>query len=273
MYIDCFSVSRRRTTSIHECEYPHSHSERHQIIYSLTNIGSIVLGDYEFSFKPNYIYYAPNGVAHECKNKVGTDYHIYFFTTSDPAITKGLESLPYEIQPRNLAFTKYLIEQMQLQKCSKDALSDFYIFGYFSMFLITIMDITFNPSIPVNNITPSEMRYRPISNAILNESFDTLLVFINTYYMTDINIERMCEFSGYKKTQIYRLFKSNLGTTPHQYVNSLRIKLAKYLLKNISMHITDIASATGFQSHYAFSRVFKSIEGCTPSEYRKLILI
>jgi AraC-like DNA-binding protein len=36
--------------------------------------------------------------------------------------------------------------------------------------------------------------------------------------------------------------------------------------------ITDIAATCGYQDHSAFSRMFKSTVGMTPSEYREVLL-
>ena len=68
---------------------------------------------------------------------------------------------------------------------------------------------------------------------------------------------------------IARMFKTRLGMTPSDYINTVRIESACNLLLNSKMKIGDIAYKTGFYSPYYFSRVFKKIHGITPGGFRK----
>lgn len=63
-------------------------------------------------------------------------------------------------------------------------------------------------------------------------------------------------------------FLRYLGIPPHQYLQSLRIDRAKYLLISRPMSITEIAYATGYVSVYHFSRMFKKLTGLSPKQYR-----
>lgn len=55
----------------------------------------------------------------------------------------------------------------------------------------------------------------------------------------------------------------------NQYVNSFRVEFAKKLLtENQDWTVLVIAMESGFASLATFNRVFKSIEGCTPKQYR-----
>ena len=65
-----------------------------------------------------------------------------------------------------------------------------------------------------------------------------------------------------------RLFKSQMGMPPMQYVNSYRIEKAQALLKNTDRSITDIALAVGFDDASYFARIFKKHTGFTPREYK-----
>lgn len=79
----------------------------------------------------------------------------------------------------------------------------------------------------------------------------------------------MCSFSGYQEGQLFRMFRKRLGTTPHMYLNSLRIHRAKELLASKDIKITDIAYIVGFQSSEVFRATFRRLEGISPDEYRK----
>ena len=51
----------------------------------------------------------------------------------------------------------------------------------------------------------------------------------------------------------------------------IRLDAAAGMLADPDKSITDIAADCGYQDHSAFSRVFKSTVGVTPSEYRLML--
>lgn len=64
------------------------------------------------------------------------------------------------------------------------------------------------------------------------------------------------------------LFNKGFGTSIPDYVNRKRIEYATELLRK-GHNISDVSIECGFDSSSYFSTVFKSIMGCTPSDYRK----
>lgn len=70
------------------------------------------------------------------------------------------------------------------------------------------------------------------------------------------------------RMQLYRKVKSLLGYNINDYILTVRLQKAKYLLLHEPLPISDIAFKTGFSSPAYFSTVFKSKFSMTPSEYR-----
>lgn len=66
-----------------------------------------------------------------------------------------------------------------------------------------------------------------------------------------------------------KLFLSNLGSTPKQYILELRINKAKQLLVDSNYSVTKISEKCGFSSPYHFCRAFKSKTGISPTEYAR----
>lgn len=56
-----------------------------------------------------------------------------------------------------------------------------------------------------------------------------------------------------------------------QYVHDYRLKVAKKKLAATNETVAAIAKQVGFEDGAYFSRVFKKLEGMTPSEYRRFI--
>ena len=60
--------------------------------------------------------------------------------------------------------------------------------------------------------------------------------------------------------------------TPSRYVGELRLNMAKNLMQNNpELRVKNVAELVGFTDYFYFSRVFKSHEGVTPSQYIKSI--
>ena len=66
-----------------------------------------------------------------------------------------------------------------------------------------------------------------------------------------------------------RNFKEYTGSTPTQYLLSLRISNAQSLLESTSYQVAEIADIVGYSNPLYFSRLFKKQCGVTPTEFRK----
>ena len=89
-------------------------------------------------------------------------------------------------------------------------------------------------------------------------------------YSADFNVTALAKMLSISIVHLRRLFKVNFGTTPHEYIASLRLKKAKtILISQPDESLENIAFATGFANVYHFSNFFKSKTGISPSQYRK----
>ncbi|MCM1545409.1 MAG: AraC family transcriptional regulator [Clostridiales bacterium] len=74
---------------------------------------------------------------------------------------------------------------------------------------------------------------------------------------------------------VRKLFKKEIGDTPHGYLIKLRMRRAKSLMLSgvtnrfSDFSVTQIAEACGFSEPLYFSRVFKKYYGVAPSHYLK----
>ncbi len=68
--------------------------------------------------------------------------------------------------------------------------------------------------------------------------------------------------------QLFRLFKSELGLSPQQYIEQQRIARAKKLLTLNRLSVKEVAAQAGFVNQLYFSRRFQKATGLSPSQYR-----
>lgn len=108
------------------------------------------------------------------------------------------------------------------------------------------------------------------SEYTINPKISKILKYINCNYNKDITLASISKEFYISPFYLSKLFKQNTNFTLVQYLHSVRIKKAKELLQNTNYRVIDIAQRVGFNSHAHFTRIFKSITGISPIQYRKI---
>lgn len=98
--------------------------------------------------------------------------------------------------------------------------------------------------------------------------------FIFENYHQDIKLDEVAEQAYFTPPAFCRYFKKHTGKTFVRFLNELRVSEACKILINTKdeIQISEIAYKCGFNSVTNFNRVFKSVMGSTPSNYRKKYL-
>lgn len=100
--------------------------------------------------------------------------------------------------------------------------------------------------------------------------FRKVLDHIDAHLDADLSLDRLSAVAAFSKYHFQRQFSELFGIGVHKYVQLVRMKRAGYALAfRDQSRITDIALASGYESHEAFSRAFKKVVGQTPSEFRE----
>ena len=82
-------------------------------------------------------------------------------------------------------------------------------------------------------------------------------------------LEHVAEQFGWSSRQIRRIVRKELGVSPMELVLTRRLLLAKQLLTETDLPITEVAFASGFASLRRFNDAFSRRYGMPPSRFRK----
>ena len=93
--------------------------------------------------------------------------------------------------------------------------------------------------------------------------------YIETHLSQTISVDALCQLSGISRKHFVRLFSKDTGKTVKQYVAHSRCERAAELLKNSQLPVHEISTYVGYEDSNYFTKVFKSIMGVSPQEYRK----
>lgn len=100
------------------------------------------------------------------------------------------------------------------------------------------------------------------------ELLEKAIQYIHTNYVENITLEDVADEVGFSSYYFSKLFKKTFDITFSDYLTNYRITQAKELLRNPMMTVKGITYQVGFMDPNYFARVFKKIEGLTPTEYR-----
>jgi AraC-like DNA-binding protein len=98
---------------------------------------------------------------------------------------------------------------------------------------------------------------------------DKALELVSRSYSEDISVKDAADACGYGVSVFCNSFKRATGVGFHEYLNTHRIEVAKYMLSDSEATVQKIALSVGFADSKSFCRAFKRILGISPGEYRK----
>lgn len=95
------------------------------------------------------------------------------------------------------------------------------------------------------------------------------LYLAERYGDPSFSFQEMAEEYNMSLPALSKYFRDKTGMVINDYVTELKMNRAKYLLVNTDMAAADIALEVGYYNAASFSRRFRQIMDCSPSEYRK----
>lgn len=110
-----------------------------------------------------------------------------------------------------------------------------------------------------NDSEPSELSVR----------IEKMLTFMADHFMEDIQVKQIADYAHISVRECYRVFRSELDSSPTEYLHQYRLKKAADLLRASDLKVEEIARKCGYNQAGYFSTKFKNSYLCSPSDYRK----
>lgn len=147
-----------------------------------------------------------------------------------------------------------LLEELYAIAASNDYIRDMRINEKLSQLLTTLMESSWNREGRVQD--PRKMDIRRVKN------------YLDEHFREKITLESVAARFFVDKHYLARRFKAEYGTTVTQHIHHLRITQAKWMLRFTDKTVERIGLECGAGELTYFSRLFKKLEGVSPSEYR-----
>lgn len=103
------------------------------------------------------------------------------------------------------------------------------------------------------------------------ERFQAILRFIRMHLRSELSNGMLAQMLHMDSRHFIRYFKQMTGYTPAKYVTVKRMEVAKNLLEESELTISEIMEQVGLQDLSHFSKLFKKYYSLSPRAYRELI--
>lgn len=112
------------------------------------------------------------------------------------------------------------------------------------------------------------------SNRVLRKSqgVKNAIRYMEENYMESITLEDIAEYIGISPQHFSKTFKEEMGINYIDWLTNLRIENAKKMMIEEKCTVKEVCYMVGYNDPNYFSRIFKKIEGVTPTEYVSEIL-
>ena len=115
---------------------------------------------------------------------------------------------------------------------------------------------------------PAMFQEKGPSGHWMADKMKIMMIYIHEHYPEKISIPELAQAAFLSERECYRTFQYYLHLTPIEYIRSYRIQVARQMLVESQVPITEIAYACGFGNASYFGKVFREYLGMTPHQYR-----
>lgn len=224
------------------------HHDSWEIVYCTSGNGVFLFDNYNLEYSEGDTVVIPQGIVHSNGSERGfTNIHVNIANAAFPyksAIKISDDTGKHMLNAFNDAYYYYNTD-----------------IGKKTLILSALGNLLVNFIIAFYNTKPLTPIVEAIKDNIVN-NFPDCNYELDTYMKT----------LPFNYDYLRKLFKSELGVTPHGFLTAMRMQTAEKLLCTMDgeeYNVTKIAQMCGYDEVLYFSRVFKKQYGCSPYHYAK----
>ncbi|KAB1434519.1 AraC family transcriptional regulator [Candidatus Galacturonibacter soehngenii] len=254
-------------------DYPIHWQPAIEIIMPIENIYTVKIEENTIILNPGDILFISPGVLHQLFAPETGERYILLIEPPLFSNIKGLEALasmfyPYALYTddsrKNKERMNQLMDNIYTEYSGNSDLK--YASLYASILELLVIAGRNKTNLPIDIVNIKNTR----SHKYVSKFLD-ICNYIDEHCTENIGIKELAALSGFSESHFIRLFKQFTNYSYYDYLNRSRITHAKKLLTTMpNSSIVDISLQSGFGSLATFNRLFKSINKCTPTQYRNL---
>ncbi len=232
-------------------DYSRSPRPCHNFMFMLAGKGEVETKNQTITLEKGDFLFIPKDTTYISKWTKNTEFrsiHFNFAPTQDPLSSAKIPIQKIKLNDFSSALScANVIKEHQFSKTEKSFLT---LSAFYSICADAFRQVVYEEQTETTSVTPA-------------------LEYINTHYKDKISIEQLASLCYLSTSRFYYLFKKQTGYSPIVYKNRIAIlRACGTLLLDKNKSIEEISFDFGFESAVYFRRLFKSITGKTPTQYR-----
>lgn len=102
-----------------------------------------------------------------------------------------------------------------------------------------------------------------------SQEVENAIEYIEENFKSEISLDDVAKYINLTPSYVSKLFKKKLGVNFKRYLTEIKMTEAKRMLKEENVNINEISFSIGYNEPNYFCKVFKKVEGLTPTQYRQ----
>ncbi|MDF1695769.1 MAG: helix-turn-helix domain-containing protein [Saprospiraceae bacterium] len=102
-----------------------------------------------------------------------------------------------------------------------------------------------------------------------DESIKEVQLYIEKNFEEKLSVDELAKMFAGSNRNFIRRFKKATSNTPFEYIQRVRIEVAKKNFESSTSNINEVMYSVGYNDEKAFRKTFKKYTGLSPFEYRK----
>lgn len=127
--------------------------------------------------------------------------------------------------------------------------------------LLDFLSLAIESNYKSNQVVRHRHEYAP--DVYVNHALDYIRKNYDTIRVTDV-----ARYIGINRSYLSNIFKKKMGVSPQEYLLQYRLDKGSKLLLETRMSIQEVAQKIGYDNPLTFSKMFKSVYGVSPRNYR-----
>lgn len=233
-------------------------SSQYILLYCIEGEGHIEINNFNHHLTPNTYFIVPKNIAHRYYSSPENPWTIYWahFTgaAADSLYRRHMDNEPEQV--KDIPLNQSAIEVFeQLYNILENSFNDE---------SLEIVNMNFQYFI-------NSLIYYPYIKKMIydKDSVSKAISYMKQNINKHFSLEQLANLQSLSISQFSRHFKQKTGSTPIQYFNFLKIQHSCQYLYFTEKSVKEICVELGFDDQFYFTRLFTSLMGMSPTQYRK----
>ena len=237
--------------------------QHHELIFVCEANGHIVIGGKRYPIKKGMLFYIPPGVQQTIEPRTQSPIHCMTVHFSGSRMVLGSDGkwrYQEDIQTLKQPSAQEIMDYIPVKELFEKLVDTWNDKGPSYEFIAGTLLRQLLILVSHNNKMQSK-------NYAISLKIDQIIEYMRQNINRKVTLEELSRIVGLSTFYLSKTFKDATGYPIIAYFNKMKIEKAKELLIEGNKKVKEVAYELGYTNEFYFSRIFKRIEGLSPTEF------